>query len=66
MHAEKFFMTIRGIAKELYHLQQEVEALERKLEDSPLEKRTDVEFLLRKAVAERNRLRRILDGQLDR
>ena len=59
-------MTIRGIAKDLYHMQQEVEALEEKLKDAPREKRADMEDRLRKAVAERDRMRRILDGQLDR
>ena len=59
-------MTIRGIAKDLYRLQQEVEALERELDTAPREKRADLEQRLRKSRAERNRLRRILDGQLDR
>jgi hypothetical protein len=59
-------MTIRAIAKDLYHFQQEVAALENKLAAAPLEAKADLERQLRKARAECNRLRRILDGQLDR
>jgi len=59
-------MTIRAIAKDLYHFQQEVAALESKLDASPQEAKADIERQLRKARAECNRLRRILDGQLDR
>ena len=59
-------MTIRAIAKDLYHFQQEVAALENKLEASHQEAKADIERQLRKARAEWNRLRRILDGQLDR
>jgi hypothetical protein len=59
-------MTIRAIAKDLYHFQQEVAALENKLAAAPLEAKADIERQLRKARAECNRLRRILDGQLDR
>jgi len=59
-------MTIRAIAKDLYHFQQEVAALENKLDAAPQEAKADIERQLRKARAEWNRLRRILDGQLDR
>ena len=59
-------MTIRAIAKDLYHFQQEIAALENKLDAAPQEAKADIERQLRKARAECNRLRRILDGQLDR
>ncbi len=59
-------MTIRAIAEDLYRLQQKVEALEKKLELPAQRKQDDIETRLREARAERNRLRRILDGQLDR
>ena len=59
-------MTIRAIAKDLYHFQQEVAALEKKLDAAPQEAKADIERQIRKAKAECNRLRRILDGQLDR
>ena len=59
-------MTIRAIAEDLYRLQQKVEALEKKLEFAAQRKQDDIETRLREAKAERNRLRRILDGQLDR
>jgi len=59
-------MSIRLIAKDLYHLQQEVEELEKQLEKSAFEKRVRLEEQLRKTKAERDRMRRILDGQIDR
>ncbi len=59
-------MTIREIAKDLYRLQQQVQKLEKELEDTPPEKHSAIEQKLRKAKAERERMRRILDGQLDR
>ena len=59
-------MAIRAIAKDLYHFQQEVAELEKKLDAGPLEAKSDIKRQLRKAKAECNRLRRILDGQLDR
>ena len=59
-------MSIRAIAKELYHFQQAVAALEKKLDAAPQEAKADIEDQIRKTKAEYNRLRRILDGQLDR
>jgi len=59
-------MSIRLIAKDLYHLQQKVEQLEKQLETSAFEKRVRLEEQLRKTKAERDRMRRILDGQIDR
>ena len=59
-------MSIRGIAKDLYRLQQTVDALEKELALAPLQERPDIERRLQKARAEHHQLRRILDGQLDR
>jgi len=59
-------MTIRELAKDLYRLQQEVTILEKELETAPIEKHSTIEQHLRQAKAERDRMRRILDGQLDR
>ena len=59
-------MTIRGIARDLYRLQQEVESLQKQFESASHAKQAEVEHQLRKAKAQRNCLRRILNGQLDR
>jgi hypothetical protein len=59
-------MSIRLIAKDLYRLQQEVERVEKRLEGAPYEKQADLKEKLRKLNAERFRMRRILDGQIDR
>lgn len=56
-------MSIRMIAKELYLLQQEVDNLEKQIQESPIDRRLKLEEMLRKAKAERNRLRNILEGQ---
>ncbi len=55
-------MSIRMIAKELYLLYQEVEKLEKQIENAPPEKRKDLEDKLRKAKAERERMRNVLEG----
>ena len=47
-------MAIRMIAEELYRLIKEVEALEKALQNAPLDKRAAIEERLRKAKAERN------------
>jgi hypothetical protein len=59
-------MTIREIARDLYRLQQEVQKLEKELEAAAPARHSALEQKLRKAKAERERMRRILDGQLDR
>ena len=56
-------MSIRMIAKELYLLQQEVDKIEKQIQESPKGKRPELEEMLRKAMAERNRMKNILDGQ---
>ena len=56
-------MSIRMIAKELYELVQAVERIEKQLKDTPLEKQDELKDQLRKVRAERNRMRRALDGE---
>ncbi len=58
-------MSIRLLAKELYRLQQQVEKLEKELEDAPLDRHEHLQERLRSVRAERNHLRRVLDGQKD-
>ena len=55
-------MPIRMIAKDLYRLQQEVEDLEKRLAAAPAMDREAIREDLRKVSAERDRMRRILDG----
>ena len=55
-------MSIRIIARDLYRLQQEVEILEKQIESSSPEKKEELKDRLRKVRAEKNRMRRILDG----
>jgi hypothetical protein len=55
-------MSIRMIAKDLYRLQQEVDRLESILAGAPSDKKEVLENQLRKVKAERNRIRRALDG----
>jgi hypothetical protein len=59
-------MSLRLIAKELYRAQQAVERLEKELADCPFAKCQEMKQALARAVGERNRLRQILDGRLDR
>lgn len=58
-------MSIRRIARDLYRLEQEVSRLNDRLEQVLGREREDVEDLLRKARAERNRMRNILEGAKD-
>ena len=55
-------MSIRLIAKDLYRLHQEVETLEERLKSSSPEKRRELEELLRKTKADRDRMLQILEG----
>ncbi|MFC1811653.1 hypothetical protein ACFL03_03080 [Thermodesulfobacteriota bacterium] len=56
-------MSIRMIASELYQFIQKVEKLEKKIQDAPLEKQDELKDQLRKVRAERDRMRRALDGE---
>ena len=55
-------MSIRLIARELYRLQQAVEKLEEELANAPAGQQEALNDALRKIKAERNRMRRALDG----
>ncbi len=55
-------MSLRMIARDLYRLQQEVDRLEIQLRISSPEKREELEDPLRKAKAERDRIKRMLEG----
>ena len=55
-------MSIRMIAKELYRLEQEVEKLEKEISAAPHEDWEAVKNHLRKLKAERNRMRKVLEG----
>jgi hypothetical protein len=55
-------MSIRLIARELYQLEKTVERLEKHLKEAPAGQKENLQEQLRKARAERNRMRRILEG----
>jgi hypothetical protein len=55
-------MFIKLIAKDLYRLTQEVEELEKALREACPAKRGELEDRLRKARAERKRMRDVLEG----
>lgn len=55
-------MSIRLIAQALYQLQQEVEKLEDQVRSAPRERQEAVKDRLRKLKAERDRMRKVLDG----
>ncbi len=59
-------MSLRMIAKDLYRLQQTVDGLEKQLLDCPPHKRDELHHALARAKAERDQMRRILDGRLER
>ena len=56
-------MPIRMIAKELYEAIKAVEKIEKQIANAPLEKREDLKDQLRRAKAERNRIRNVLEGK---
>jgi hypothetical protein len=58
-------MSIRLIAVDLYKTIQKVEAIEAELAEAPWDKREALKEKLRRAKAERDQMRRILDGQKD-
>jgi hypothetical protein len=59
-------MSIKLLARDLYRLQKEVERLEENLAAARMEERNRIEEALRKVRAEKERLRRALDGQIGR
>ena len=56
-------MPIRMIAKELYEAIKVVEEIEKQIENAPFEKQQALKDQLRRAKAERNRIRNILEGK---
>jgi hypothetical protein len=58
-------MTIRLIAKELYALRREVEELEKRLESASSENKDRLEEQLRRVRAERDRMKRLIEGHKD-
>lgn len=59
-------MSIRLLARDLYKAQQEVDRLKKEYESAPVEKKARLESALRNAIIQRDQLRRVLDGQIDR
>ena len=56
-------MSIRMIAQELYRLVREVRAIEKQILDAPAERQEELKDRLRKARAERDRMRASLDAK---
>jgi len=59
-------MSIRLIARDLYRLQQAVDRLEKKLAGAPSQHRDRLKRELDRARSERDQVKRLLDGRLDR
>lgn len=59
-------MSLQLIARDLYRFQQEVDRLEKELAESPPARHDALNLKLAQAKAERDLMRRILDGRLDR
>ncbi len=59
-------MPLREIARTLYRLHQEVERLKRSLERSTAAEREATQRDLERAMAERDRMKQVLSGHLDR
>ena len=55
-------MGIRLIAQDLYALIRQVEALEKQIDHTPYENQGEMKDQLRKLLAERNRMRKVLEG----
>lgn len=58
-------MSIRLLAKDLYRLIGEVDKIKKELNSALPERKSELQDQLRKLKAERNRLRRALDGSKD-
>ena len=59
-------MSLQLIARDLYRFQQEVDRLEKELADSPPARHDALKLKLAQAKTERDQMRRLLDGRLDR
>jgi hypothetical protein len=55
-------MSIQLLARELYQLIREIEALERRIEATPQDRQAPLLDQLRKLRADRDRMRRMIDG----
>ena len=58
-------MSIRLIAQDLYQLIRRVEELEKQIEHTPYENQGEMKDQLRKLLAERDRMRNVLNGCKD-
>jgi hypothetical protein len=58
-------MSIRLSAKKLYQPIREVENLEKQIDDTPYENQGEMKDQLRKPFAEKNRMRKVLEGRKD-
>jgi predicted transcriptional regulator len=59
-------MSIKLLARELYRSRQAVEKHEKALAEASADNKPAIEEALRQARAEKHRLRRLLDGQIER
>ena len=59
-------MSLRLIARDLYHLQQEVDRLQKDLDQSDAGGREEIKRRLAQKSGERDQMKKILDGRLDR
>jgi hypothetical protein len=56
-------MSIRLLAKDLYRIIKEVERIENELENASSDQKAEIKDRLRKAKAERDLIRRLMDGR---
>ncbi|MFC1829495.1 hypothetical protein ACFL0O_07790 [Thermodesulfobacteriota bacterium] len=56
-------MSIRMIARELYQLLKKIEEVEKKIQDAPADRCGALKDQLRKIKAERDHMRKVLDGK---
>jgi hypothetical protein len=59
-------MSLQRIARDLYRFQQEVDRLEKELAGSPPARHDALKLKLAQARSDRDLMRRMLDGRLDR
>jgi hypothetical protein len=59
-------MTLQLIARDLYRFQQEADRLEKELAESPPARHDALNLKLAQARSDRDLMRRMLDGRLDR
>jgi hypothetical protein len=56
-------MSIQLLARELYQLIRDVEALERRIAETPYERQPPLQDQLRRLRAERDRVKRVIEGR---